>query len=411
MSPTPSSREITRHAIVLGFLNSVGPFAIDMYLPAFPAIARDLRADPHAVQLSLMAFFVALGAGQWIAGPLSDMFGRLRPMFGGLLLFVAASIGCAFASTIETLIVFRFLQGLGACASMVMPRAMLRDLYSGPDAARVMSIAMIVYSASPILAPLAGSFVADAVGWRGIFAVLGGLALLGIALTIAFLPETRPPASRMKSSLKTALSGYRVLLTDRRFLGIALIASLTLSGFFIYAANSSFVMSSHFGVSPRMYSVLFALNAISLITVSQFNGWLARRFGLERAVWLAIVGHVVTMTSLLVLTLAGVDRLDVMVVLLFIGYGLNGVIVPSTFVLAMEGHAELAGTASALIGTLNFVGGAVAVALVAPFANSTPLPMLAGIAACSVVVFLLGLRWLHQRPAVAFRSVSDRPVP
>jgi DHA1 family bicyclomycin/chloramphenicol resistance-like MFS transporter len=405
MSPTLSSRKITRHAIVLGFLNSVGPFAIDMYLPAFPAIARDLRADPHAVQLSLMAFFVALGAGQLIAGPLSDMFGRLRPMFGGLLLFVAASIGCAFASTIETLIVFRFLQGLGACASMVMPRAILRDLYSGPNAARVMSIAMIVYSVSPILAPLAGSFVADGVGWRGIFAVLGGLALLGIALTVSFLPETRPPASRMKGSLKTAMSGYRVLLTDRRFLGIALIASLTLSGFFVYAANSSFVMSSHFGVSPRMYAVLFALNAISLITVSQFNGWLARRFGLERAVWMAIVGHVITMTSLLVLTLAGVDRLDVMVVLLFIGYGLNGVIVPSTFVLAMEGHAALAGTASALIGTLNFVGGAVAVALVAPFANSTPLPMLAGIAACSVIVFGLGLRWLRPRPSVALGAV------
>jgi DHA1 family bicyclomycin/chloramphenicol resistance-like MFS transporter len=219
--------------------------------------------------------------------------------------------------------------------------------------------------------------------------VVGALAMLGIALVMLLLPETRPPAARLKSSIRGAMAGYGVLLRDRHFVAIALMASLTLSGFFIYVANSSFVMSGHFGVSPRMYAVLFALNAVSLVAVSQANGWLAARFGLRRTLRMAVTGHVVTMGLLLALTLLGVDRLELMVVLLMVGYGLNGLIVPSTFVLAMEGHPSLAGTASALIGTMNFAGGAVVVAMVAPFADGTPLPMVAGIAACSAAVFAL----------------------
>ncbi len=380
---------MTRHAIVLGLLTAVGPFTIDMYLPALPAIGRGLGADPHAVQLSLMSFFIALGAGQLLAGPLSDMHGRRGPMIAGLALFVAASIGCALAPTMGALIALRFVQGLGACACMVTPRAVVRDLYAGPQAARLMSLLLTVYSVSPILAPLAGSFVAEAAGWRAVFAVVGALAMLGIALVMLLLPETRPPAARLKSSIRGAMAGYGVLLRDRHFVAIALMASLTLSGFFIYVANSSFVMSGHFGVSPRMYAVLFALNAVSLVAVSQANGWLAARFGLRRTLRMAVTGHVVTMGLLLALTLLGVDRLELMVVLLMVGYGLNGLIVPSTFVLAMEGHPSLAGTASALIGTMNFAGGAVVVAMVAPFADGTPLPMVAGIAACSAAVFAL----------------------
>jgi len=390
-----SSSKLSRYAIVLGLLTAIGPFAIDMYLPVLPAIGRSLGADPHVVQASLMAFFVALGAGQLIAGPLSDMVGRTRPVYIGLAVFIAASVGCALSPTIWTLIAFRFLQGLGACACMVTPRAVVRDLYTGPEAARLMALLLMVYSVSPIVAPLVGSLVAEVAGWRGVFWLVGGVAVLGIVLVVGLLPETRPPAARLQSSFKSALGGYRVLIRDRHFVAVASMASITLAGFFIYVANSSFVMSAHFGVSPRVYAVLFALNAISLIGVSQLNGWLATRFGLKRALMMAIAGHVITMTLLLVLTLAGVDRLDVMVGLLVVGYGLNGVIVPSTFVLAMEGHAARAGTASALIGTLNFAGGAVVVALVAPFADGTPLPMVTGIATCSVVVFALGLRTLR----------------
>ncbi len=382
-APLAHAARIRRHAIVLGLLTAIGPFAIDMYLPALPAIGRSLGAAPDAVQASLMAFFLALGAGQLLVGPLSDMLGRRRPMLAGLGLFIAASIGCALAPNIELLIALRFVQGLGACACMVTPRAIVRDLYVGPDAAHLMSLGLTVYSVSPIVAPLFGSLVADAAGWRSVFAVIAVLAVAGVATVLWLLPETRPAAARRQSGLRSALAGYAVLLRDRQFLAVACMASLALSTFFVYVANSSFVMSTHFGVTPRSYALLFALNAVALVAVSQLNGRLVARFGLRRLLRMAVSVQAVVMVALLGLTVAGVDRLDVLVGLLVIGYGCNGVIVPAAFVLGMERHPALAGTASALIGTFNFVGGAVMVALVAPFADGTPLPMLAGIAACA----------------------------
>jgi len=398
-----SNAQVARHAIVLGLLTTIGPFAIDMYLPALPAIGHALGADPHAMQASLMAFFIAVGAGQLVAGPLSDMFGRRRPMVAGLVLFMLASIGCAFAPNVGVLIALRFVQGLGACACMVTPRAVVRDLYTGPEAARMMSLLLMVYSLSPILAPLAGSLVAETVGWRAVFGMVAALGLAGLAMLMGLLPETRPAAARLSSNFQSAMAGYGVLLRDRHFMALAFMASLTVSGFFVYVANSPFVMSTHFGVSPRLYAVLFALNAVSLLALSQINGWLVARFGIRRVLRLAVVAQAVAVGLLLVLTLAGVDRLGVLVLLLMIGFGLNGLVVPATFVLAMEGHASLAGTASALIGTMNFAGGAVMVALVAPFADGRPLPMVAGIACCTAVVLVLALRTLrpvHRVPGV-----------
>jgi len=393
--------QVSRYAIVLGLLTTIGPFAIDMYLPALPAIGHALGADPHAMQASLMAFFIAVGAGQLVAGPLSDMLGRRRPMVAGLVLFMLASIGCALAPSVGVLIALRFLQGLGACACMVTPRAVVRDLYTGPEAARMMSLLLMVYSVSPILAPLVGSFVAGSVGWRAVFGVVAALGLAGLAMLLALLPETRPAAARLSSNLRSAMAGYGVLLRDRHFMALAFMASFTVSAFFVYVANSPFVMSTHYGVSPRQYALLFALNAVSLLALSQANGWLVARFGLRRVLRTAVMVQAGSIGLLLVLTLAGVDRLSVLVALLMVGYGVNGLIVPATFVLAMEGHASLAGTASALIGTMNFAGGAVMVALVAPFANGKPLPMVAGIAACAAVVFVLAMRAPGvRRPAV-----------
>lgn len=390
-----SNAPVFRHAVVLGLLTTIGPFAIDMYLPALPAIGRALNADPHAMQASLMAFFIAVGAGQLVAGPLSDMFGRRRPMVAGLVLFMLASIGCAFAPNVGVLVALRFVQGLGACACMVTPRAVVRDLYTGPEAARMMSLLLMVYSVSPILAPLAGSLVAESLGWRAVFVAVAAVGLAGLAMLLALLPETRPATARLSSNFRSAMAGYGVLLRDRHFMALAFMASFTVSSFFVYVANSPFVMSTHFGVSPRLYAVLFALNAVSLLALSQANGRLVARFGIRRVLRTAVIAQAATLGLLLVLTLAGVDRLSVLVALLMIGFGLNGLIVPAAFVLAMEGHAALAGTASALIGTMNFAGGAVMVALVAPFADGTPLPMVAGIAACAAVVLALALRTLR----------------
>ncbi|MBW8727311.1 MAG: multidrug effflux MFS transporter [Inquilinus limosus] len=394
------SSSLLRYAIVLGLLTAMGPFAIDMYLPALPEIGRDLGAGTEAVQASLMAFFISLGVGQLVFGPLSDMFGRKLPLYIGLAVFLAGSIGCVFAPDIETLIAFRFVQGLGACAGMVIPRAVVRDLHTGTEAARLMSLLMLVFSVSPILAPLAGSFVIEVAGWRGVFWVVTVLAALGILLLALCLSETRPRAHRVESSIAGALSAYRSLLTDRQFLGLTFIGAFGIASFFAYLANSSFVLIEHYGLSPRLYSVFFSINAVSFIGVSQCTAWLAARFGFGRIVRVAVTGYAAAMVVLLAVTLAGVDQLAVLAALLFVGYGFLGLVIPTTSVLALEEHGAVAGTASALMGTLQFVTGAVVIAVIGPFFDGTSLPMVAGITACAVIAFALAQATLGRKRPV-----------
>lgn len=378
-----------RAALVLGLLSAIGPFAIDMYLPALPSIGQSLGASMGAVQASLMAFFVALGIGQIIYGPVSDMVGRKAPLYFGLLLFAAGSVGCALAPDIHTLVVLRFVQGLGACAGMVIPRAVVRDLHTGHDAARLMSLLMLVFSVSPILAPLAGSFLIEAFGWRSVFWAVLVAAALGLVLLATSLPETRPAAERLGSSVGSALKAYGVLLRDRHYMGLVLIGAFGISSFFAYLANSSFVLIDHYGLTPRQYSLAFAANAASFIGISQFTGRLGRRFGLVPLVRAAVAGYAAVMVLLLALQLGGVERLEVLIALLFVGYGFLGLVVPTTAVLALEEHGAIAGTASALMGTLQFMTGALVMAVVGLFVDGTALPMVVGIAGAAVMAFVL----------------------
>ncbi|APW36157.1 Bcr/CflA family drug resistance efflux transporter [Rhodoferax koreense] len=394
-----------RTALVLGLLSAIGPFAIDMYLPALPSIGQSLNASMGAVQLSLMAFFISLGVGQIVYGPVSDMVGRKAPLYFGLVLFAAGSVGCALAPDIQTLVVLRFIQGLGACAGMVVPRAVVRDLHTGHDAARLMSLLMLVFSVSPILAPLAGSLLIEWAGWRSVFWAVTVAAVLGLLLMATSLPETRPPAQRVDSSVGSALRGYGVLLRDRHFMGLVLIGAFGISSFFAYLANSSFVLIDHYGLSPREYSIAFAANAASFIGVSQLTGKLGARFGLVPMVKTAVVGYAGVMALLLAINLAGIERLDVMVVLLFIGYGFLGLVVPTTAVLALEEHGAIAGTASALMGTLQFVVGALVMAVVGVFVDGTARPMVAGIAGSALVAYAFTLGTLGgTRARAAARS-------
>ncbi|MDB5899729.1 MAG: Bcr/CflA family drug resistance efflux transporter, partial [Ramlibacter sp.] len=359
-------------ALVLGLVSAVGPFAIDMYLPALPTIGQALGATPAAVQATLIAFFLALGAGQVIYGPLSDMFGRKPPLYFGLALFGVGSIGCALAPDVQTLIALRFVQGLGACAGMVVPRAIVRDLHTGTEAARLMSTLMLVFSVSPILAPLSGSFLIDAFGWRAVFWAVAGIAVFSGVLLFTSLPETRAPEERVGSSFGGALRGYGVLLRDTHFLGLALIGGFGMASFFAYLANSSFVLIDHYGLSPRQYSVAFAANAASFIGVSQLTGRWGARFGLAGMVKVAVTSYAAVMALALVLQLAGVDSLTVLLALLFVGYGALGLVVPATMVLSMDQHGAIAGTASALAGTLQFVAGILVMGLLSAFASGDP---------------------------------------
>jgi DHA1 family bicyclomycin/chloramphenicol resistance-like MFS transporter len=388
-------------ALVLGLLSAIGPFAIDMYLPALPSIGRSLNAPMTAVQASLMAFFVSLGVGQIVYGPVSDMVGRKAPLYVGLVLFCAGSVGCAIAPDIRALIALRFIQGLGASAAMVIPRAVVRDLHTGHAAARLMALLMLVFSISPMLAPLAGSLLTEWLGWRSVFWAVTAAGLLGLVLMASSLTETRLPAQRLDSSLGSALLGYRRLLGDRHFLGLVSIGAFGISSFFAYLANSSFVLIDHYGLTPRQYSLAFAANAASFIGVSQFTGRLGARHGLVPLVKFAVTGYALVMGLLLALNLLGISRLEVLLALLFAGYGFLGLVVPSTAVLALEAHGAIAGTASALMGTLQFVTGALVMAIVGQFADGSARPMVAGIAACALVALAMSWVTLGRRaPAV-----------
>jgi DHA1 family bicyclomycin/chloramphenicol resistance-like MFS transporter len=378
-----------RLAVVLGLLSAIGPFAIDMYLPALPSIGADLNASTSAVQMSLLVFFVAMGLGQIVVGPISDMVGRKPPLFLGLAIFAVGGVGAALAPNIEWLVAFRFVQGLGACAGMVVPRAIVRDLHTGSEAARLMSLLMLVFSVSPILAPLTGSIIIETLGWRAVFWTVTVAALIAIVMLTTVLKETRPAEHRVGSSLSSAITGYRFLLGDRNFLGLTFIGAFGISSFFVYLASSSFILIDHYGLSPSLYSVFFSINAVAFIGMSQMTGLLSARFGLRRVVRTAVTGYAATMVVLLGLTTLGIDHLEVLAVLLFVGYGFLGLVIPTTAVLALEDHGEIAGTASALMGTLQFATGAVAMVVVGLFFNSTSLPMVTGIATCAVIAFAL----------------------
>jgi len=389
-----------RLALLLGLLSAIGPFAIDMYLPALPTIGADLRAGTAAVQMSLLVFFVATGLGQIVVGPISDMVGRKSPLFVGLVVFAIGGVGAALAPNIEWLVFFRFVQGIGACAGMVVPRAIVRDLHTGTEAARLMSLLMLVFSVSPILAPLTGSFIIEVAGWRAVFWAVTVAALIALVM-VSVLKETRPSEQRVGSNFGSALAGYRLLLGDRNFLGLTFIGAFGISSFFVYLSTSSFILIEHYGLSPSLYSVFFSINAVAFIGMSQLTGMLSQRFGLRRVVRTAVCGYAAFMVLLLVVTTFGIDRLDVLATLLFIGYGFLGLVIPTTAVLALEDHGAIAGTASALMGTLQLATGAVAMAIVGLFFNGTSLPMVAGIAGCAVIALGLTQMTLGRRPGVA----------
>lgn len=385
-------------ALVLGLLSAIGPFAIDMYLPALPDIGRSLGAEVGSVQLTLTAFFLSIGLGQLLYGPVSDMVGRKPPLYAGLALFLLASIGCALATDIHTLVALRFVQGLGAAAGMAIPRAIVRDLHTGAEAARLMSLLMLVFSVSPILAPLAGSAVIAFTGWRGVFWAVALAAVAGLLLVRGALNETRSEAERVDSSFGSALRAYGVLLRDRHFLGLVFIGAFAMSGFFVYLAGSPFVLINHYGLTPTQYSLAFGLNAAAFIGSAQLTGPLGRRFGLVHLAKWAVTACGLVMATLLAFYLGGGDRLLVLVSLYFVASAFMGMVIPTVSVLALEAHGAIAGTASALMGTLQMICGAVAMGIVGLFANGQPLPMVVGMASGALTALVLA--WITLRKPV-----------
>ena len=263
-----------------------------------------------------------------------------------------------------------------------------------------MSLLMLVFSISPILAPLTGSFVIEAFGWRAVFWAVTIAAVLAFVLMRFGLAETRSVERRSGSSFASAWKGYKLLAVDRSFMGLSLIGGFGIASFFVYLANSSFVIINHFGMSPSVYSLFFSVNAVSFFSVSQMSGWLTGRFGLHRVVRIAVFGFSGVMIAMWAVMAGGVESLAFMSVALFFAYGFLGLVIPTTSVLAMEDHGEIAGTASALMGTLHMVTGVAAMTVTSFFANGLPMPMVTGIAACGAIALLLTLVTIRRHHTV-----------
>jgi DHA1 family bicyclomycin/chloramphenicol resistance-like MFS transporter len=397
-----------RNAVVLGLLAAVGPFAIDMYLPALPSIAGDLHASTMATQMTLMAYFITFGIAQIAYGPISDMVGRRPPLYFGLIVFAIGGVGCGFAPNIEWLIFFRFLQGIGAAACMVIPRAVIRDLHTGIEATRLMSLVMLVFSVSPILAPLAGSGLIVLFGWRAVFAAVTTAAVLGMVLMTVLLPETRPVEQRIGGSLANVFTGYGRLFRDPRFMGLTFIGGLGLASFFAFLGSSSFIYIDHFGLTPTEYSLAFSVNAVGFFGASQFAARLAMRFGVARVIAGAVSIYAAVAVILLAATLAGIDNLPSLMVMLFAAFTCLGLVIPSTMVLSLEDHGAIAGMASALGGMLQFLTGAVMIVAVSVFFDGTPRPMVITIAACALGALALARVTLTSRqPSEGYSSAVE----
>lgn len=366
----------------------MGPLAIDMYLPAFPTIAREFHADTAAIQVSLAAYFAGIALGQAFYGPLSDAIGRKPVLYMGLSVFVAASIGCSWANGVGSLVAFRFLQALGGCAPLVVPRAIVRDYFDQLGSIRMLSVLMLVMGLAPILAPLVGGQLLVNFGWRSVFWVLTGYALVWLVLVAAFLPESLPVARRRRQAVGGVLATYARLARDRTYMGYALSGALIFAGLLAYIAGSPFVFIDLFGVPPERYGLIFGTNAIGIVVASQINRWLAPRVEARRVVGTMLGVAMLAGLVLLVDAYSGFGGFPGILVPLFCFIACHGFVLPNTTALAMSPHGQVAGSASALLGTIQFVLGATTGALLGLFANGTAVPLAAVVAGCAVAAFL-----------------------
>jgi len=361
-----------RLVVILGCLTAFGPLSIDFYLPGLPGLTSDFDTTASAGQLTLTACLLGLAFGQLAFGPLSDRFGRRRPLICGLAAYSAASLACAVAPDVWTLVAFRFVQGLGGSSGIVIARSVVRDLRSGVGAARLYSIIMLVVGVVPFLAPILGGALLHVTSWRGLFVVLGAVDAAILAAVLAWLPETLAPHRRQRSGQTRA--GFLELLSDRIFLAYAIVLGLNFAAMFSYIAGSSFVLEEIHGVSPQVYGVIFGVNALGIVMSSQLNRALVGRVPPERLLLAGVAAGATGGAALLVVVLAGIGLVGILPCL-FVCVSSVGLVIPNATALALTDYPHAAGSASALLGTAQFVLGGAAAPLVGVAGEETAVPM------------------------------------
>ncbi len=381
--------------LILGLLSAIGPFSIDMYLPGFPAIADDLHTTVDAVSYSLASFFVGVCFGQMLCGPLLDRFGRRIVLIIGLLLYLAASIGCALSSTIETLIAFRFLQALGGCVGMVAPRAIVRDLFPVDENAKIFSLLILVLGISPILAPTVGSYVIALFGWNYVFVVLTALAALILLSVVFWLPESKAADPTFSLKPRPILTSFWGVLKHPQFYTYSFSGGIASAGLFAYLSGSPFVFMKLYGVTEQQYGWIFALIAAGLITSSQLNNLLLRSFKSEQLMKTILVLQTIFGIALVTGTIFDVLGLIGTIFLIFLFLSCQGFSFPNSAALSMAPFTKEAGSASALMGAIQMGLGAFAAAMVGFLNAQSAIPMTAVMAICTVlglVILLAGDR-------------------
>ena len=361
--------------IILGAVTMLGPLSIDLYLPSFPELARELQASESAVQLTLTACVIGLAAGQLIAGPLSDAFGRKGPILFGTIGWSIASLICALAPSITTLTLLRLAQGLAGAAGVVVARAVIRDLATGEQLTRAFARLMLVIGVVPILAPTMGGLLLRVTSWRGVFVVLAVLGTLIAVSTALTLRESLPREARDRSGVRGTIAGYGYLLRDRTFVAAALVLAFTFASLFIYVGTSSFVLRDVFELSPTAYGFLFGANSVALIGGSQLSPWLSVRMPARTLITGSVLLAVASAAALLVFGAAGVGGLAGVAVPLWLMVLAVGISMPVATTRAMSRHPERAGTASALLGVLQMGTGALIIPLVGLFGSTSVIPL------------------------------------
>ncbi|MFT7440347.1 MAG: DHA1 family bicyclomycin/chloramphenicol resistance-like MFS transporter [Sulfitobacter sp.] len=394
-----------RTALILGLICVTGPFAIDMYLPALPAIEAALGTSVSGAQLTLVAYFLAYGVSQLVYGPLSDQIGRKKTLLIGMSIFAVGSVICASAPTIEVLVIGRLIQGMGGATVMVIPRAIIRDMYTGAQATRLMATIMLVISISPMLAPLAGSGIVAVGSWREIFLVMGIFSGVSLTLAQATLPETLKQERRRKVNIKELSRSCGILLRDPVFVGLTFIAGM--ASFFLFVSSASFVYTGEYGLTPTQFSLAFAFNAVGFFVATQMAGRLAEKWGLATLIGRGVIGFASFATVLALLELAGFQGMWLLLIGLFLAYACLGVVIPSAMVAALDAHGRRAGMASSLSGSMTMMISAACIGLSTPFFDGTALPMVVSIALCGlaavalVIVTMPKLRQQQMELAVA----------
>ncbi|MDR9745381.1 multidrug effflux MFS transporter [Paenibacillus taichungensis] len=379
MKSTPASLSTNstsrvRMALILGTLSAFGPLSLDMYLPALPTLADEFQSSTSYAQLSLTACMVGLAVGQLLAGPLSDVRGRRTPLIAGLILYTIASILCLVSPTMGSFVVLRFIQGAAGAAGIVISRAVVRDVYSGPELTRFFSLLMLINGVAPIAAPIIGGQLLAYTSWHGVFILLSIIGILTLVAVVVGLGETLPTERRSSGGLKQTLVTFRKIAGDRLFMGYALTQGFVSAGMFAYISGSPFVLQKIYGISPQMFSVCFAINGLGIILASQIAGRLAGKVSETRLLVAGLITAALGGTSLLIAILAGGNLISVLIPL-FLVVSSVGLVNTASFALAMANQEKSAGSASALIGVMTFLFGGIVAPLVGLGGEGTAVPM------------------------------------